>query len=1631
MKFFTPIAFSKKSQNFLFLFMLLSAFGWAQTGTLTITRASFSSPGDYGSNDTWNATTSESDVISGACDIFGSTTTSMQVNPGNASSTKVMFYNSVVMPGPITKITMTKASGTDRSWTPYLSTGTVLTLANYSTAGTAQTARTVSTTPIVWNVTEASNFRHFYLHMTAGATNISSIVIEYTIPSTSTPNLNVTNGDVAFGSVCTNATPVERTYTVTNTGGAAATGVTVTSNNSQYVVSNVSGTSIAATSGTLTYKVTYTPTTGSAGATITIGYTGGSKTSTLTGTAVTPVTPIIVSNDPTAVSATSATFNGNLTAGVCPATTEKGFVWALTSNISVGNPLIVGSSNVTKQPVAGVTGGSFTYTNASTALTSYSYRAYEYNGSSYIYGDTKTFSTPAAVPTVAATAFTVVQTTVSSINFSWTNGNGARRIVVARSGASNPVAPTNGTIYAPLDSDFSNSGNPTTAAGSVVVYDGTGNSVDVTGLTANTQYSFRVYEYNGSTGTSSYLASATFTRSTLFAEPTAQPTAVTIDNIDLTTFRINWTGGNGANSLVVVKQGSAVDAVPVDGTTYTAGTTFGNTGLGSGNSVVYRSNSNTVTVTGLTASTTYHIAVFEYNGGEGSEYKNYMTATPATASAATATPPANDNCGNAEALTVNVVKNGTLAGSSFVAPFNATTVGDVWYSFTPSWTAAHTITLSDFLGDADLFLYNQSSACPTTTTNIGFSNSTNPVEAISDINLTVGVTYYIRVSAYDAAAKNTFKLIVTSTQPSPTIYATPSTVPAMTATVGEASDTEVIAISGALLEAGITVSLSDAINYSISHNSFPSTGGNLTITYHPTTAGSHPATVTLTSTGANPLELALSGTAGLKTPLATAATDESYNSFIAHWGTVAGALQYSLNVNTLTLGAVSGVETFEAGLDTGGYETGFSAELVGGTWISDNVLRATGANAYAGSYAAQLQSSGGKLTSPAVFDKLSSITFYAKGGSLNISKKIGATTTSVQTVALTGSFAPYTVNINEIANDVQLIITNGSGVSYLDQLTINYQNEVATPIPGSPFTINAPTTSYLVTGLDAASAYQYSVTAISGAVSSSASNFIPVVTSPAPVTWNGNEWSNVTGPTSSIEAIIEGNFNTNDNDVFIAKKLTLNSGLFTIKSGDNITVVNGVVNNTAASNFVIENNANLLQNGTVNANSGSITVKRNSASIKRQDYTLWSSPVSGQGLYAFSPFTFPNRFYTYSSTSDTYVSAGINPTGLNPDGVNGTDLNNVPFSPATGYLIRVPWNHPTTPAIWTGTFTGIPNSGDVPVNNLTTGRYYAIGNPYPSTISANQFIIDNNIGDNPENPGDGLYFWRKTNNATQASYATYTTAGGVESGGDTLNIEPNGIIQVGQGFIVRATSPSLIFNNNQRRENNADQFLKNIERNRIWLRLSEGANLVNGMMVAYMTGATQNVDPAIDGRYFNDSPTALNSLVNDQEFAIQGRSLPFDSSDIVPLAFKAAADGTFTIALDQVDGLFTAGAQSIYLKDNATATVHDLNNSAYTFTSTAGTFNGRFELVYQSQLVNPIFTADTVVIYNQNNEFVINTGNTVIADVKVFDIRGRLLLEKTNVNDNQATIGSGTANGVLLVQIKSVDGSTVTKKVIK
>jgi hypothetical protein len=471
----------------------------------------------------------------------------------------------------------------------------------------------------------------------------------------------------------------------------------------------------------------------------------------------------------------------------------------------------------------------------------------------------------------------------------------------------------------------------------------------------------------------------------------------------------------------------------------------------------------------------------------------------------------------------------------------------------------------------------------------------------------------------------------------------------------------------------------------------------------------------------------------------------------------------------------------------------------------------------------------------------------------------------------------------------------------------------------------------------------------------------------------------------------------------------------TVQSGFDLTITD-VLTVDASATLIVKSDANLMQlNNTSNV--GKITVERNSAALMRQDYTLWSAPVANQNLLAFSPQTVATRFYTYNSGTNFY---------------NAIVPSTSTFAAAQGYLIRMPNNHPSTATTWNGKFTGVPNNGDIPVTMNNGGEGFSfnlVGNPYPSPLDMASFVSDN------ENNITGtIYFWRETNgNTANSAYCTW--AGGTfTSNGQAQANNPEGIIQIGQGFFVEAKAgyTSLLFQNSQRDTQNNTAFLRNvpIERNTVWLNLTNESGAFSQMAVGYISGATAGVD-LFDGKYLGDGTTALSSRLNNIDYTIQGLALPFDPADVVYLSFKVATAGDYTIAIDHTMGLFEED-QNVFIKDNFTGVIQNLKMASYTFTTTAGNFENRFELLYDTSLATnqSVSVASGITAYKQQQQIIINSGTMPMNKVQLFDISGRLLIESHNINATDARFDSSLSNGLIMVRITLETGEVVTKKVI-
>jgi trimeric autotransporter adhesin len=512
--------------------------------------------------------------------------------------------------------------------------------------------------------------------------------------------------------------------------------------------------------------------------------------------------------------------------------------------------------------------------------------------------------------------------------------------------------------------------------------------------------------------------------------------------------------------------------------------------------------------------------------------------------------------------------------------------------------------------------------------------------------------------------------------------------------------------------------------------------------------------------------------------------------------------------------------------------------------------------------------------------------------------------------------------------------------------------------------------------------------------------------------WDGTNWSNGM-PNTYLHAIMNANYS---GEGFSACQLDVTGNAFvTINEGTNLIIDGGI---TVAPNATLKllTDCNIIQQKNA-INTGNVKIQRATSPLKRLDYVLWGSPVTNQNLLDFSPLTVTNRFYTYNSTTNLFNS--INPIENN-------------FEAGRGFLIRMPNNHPTTPTSWIGEFNGIPNNGDFTIT-VPTYSYVAISNPYPSAIDCFPLMIENELYYEP------IYFWRKENNSLSSSYSTYVPyLGGIVNAGDPNQIVPSRYINQGQGFIVKTDWKNTIqFRNGIRLTNNNAPFLRssnnefeNIETHKIYLNMTNDAGFSSNMMIGYLNGATTGIDPFVEGRYINDSPNALTSLINGEEFTIQGRGLPFDSLDEVPLGFKTQFAGEYTLSINGLTGLFKF-EQELFVEDMLNNITHNIKESPYVFTTESGTFNNRFKIKYINTSLGVAESNDTKTTIFYSSPFLNIQSTKEIESYEIYDLMGRLLISEEGIlNLSVQKEVTQIARQMLIVKVKFIDGSVINKKII-
>ena len=516
-------------------------------------------------------------------------------------------------------------------------------------------------------------------------------------------------------------------------------------------------------------------------------------------------------------------------------------------------------------------------------------------------------------------------------------------------------------------------------------------------------------------------------------------------------------------------------------------------------------------------------------------------------------------------------------------------------------------------------------------------------------------------------------------------------------------------------------------------------------------------------------------------------------------------------------------------------------------------------------------------------------------------------------------------------------------------------------------------------------------------------------------------------PDTTFDPIISGT----SYDAFGKNIKVKSGGILTVNSDNNITITDEVTVNNGGL-FDIKNSASLLQTNDTAINTGSIKMTRTTRAMTRFAYVYAGSPIAEN---AFSQI--PTQFdFKYRWTSGTMNGAWVGLSALTSgEGFIARVKNIAPFSTGTGTIDFV--------------YTGTPKNGVVNVNvdsydssSLVAGNTVLLANPYPSAINGSSFLT---FAGNTE-LGGTLFFWTSvtlysgSGPYSLTDYGSWNLSGGVgtspSSDPTNTSLKPNGKIAAGQGFFAQAFADGQIsFNDNMRVPDFNSQFFKtgnttqSEEKNRIWLNLYSDTTF-RQMLVGYLDGATNGHDRLYDGDAFTNNEINIYSLLDNRKLVIQGKALPFDENDIIPLGYKITNGGIYSIKIDELDGIFN-GNQNVYLRDKLLAIDHDIKAAPYSFTTVAGTFDNRFDLVFVSNALgtnNPNEINTFASIYNnviriESNEF--------IKEISLYDIAGKLINNYSlTESKKQFSDAFNYPNGVYIAKITLDNGIVVAKKLI-
>jgi len=335
-------------------------------------------------------------------------------------------------------------------------------------------------------------------------------------------------------------------------------------------------------------------------------------------------------------------------------------------------------------------------------------------------------------------------------------------------------------------------------------------------------------------------------------------------------------------------------------------------------------------------------------------------------------------------------------------------------------------------------------------------------------------------------------------------------------------------------------------------------------------------------------------------------------------------------------------------------------------------------------------------------------------------------------------------------------------------------------------------------------------------------------------------------------------------------------------------------------------------------------------------------------------------------------------------------------------------------------FSGFINTGtyNIPVSSENTDAFEyqgwnLIGNPYPSSIDFESITISPDINYN-------FYIY----NSDNKNFEIYQQ-GGVSLNGADQYILPN------QAFFIKTDANTTFdIDNTSRIHYFENAKNSNIISNVLKLQVT-GNSLSDETAVLFNNEATNLFDYQFDAVKFinpNSESPNLYTIISEDNTPLAINTLKHETSNpVIPLYFESGSSGDYIINVSEF--LFDEGI-SVSLKDMLDNNTYDLEtHPSYNFTYQEGDDPYRFQLIFNGIInIDDLDIENDINIFSYDNNIFINS-EYENANVKIYNLKGQLLLEKQLSNIGLNTINVNFPQSVYLVKVITKD-KTLCKKIV-